>query len=108
MFVIAISFGQTASQAPVNVQEPNPSFSICATMLNTRFFLSGCPCGNNPRCAIFAETNNEAEAFLHAATQAPHPIQAAAAKDASALFFSMGIEFPSTALPVFTETNPPA
>lgn len=28
IFVIEISFGQTASQAPVKVQEPNPSLSI--------------------------------------------------------------------------------
>jgi hypothetical protein len=36
---------------------------------------------------VFAETNNIADAFLQAATHAPHPIQAAAsmAKSASCL-----------------------
>src|SRR6476661_8032811 len=100
MLVIEISFGHTASQAPVKVQLPNPSLSICATMLNTRFFLSGCPWGSKARCATLADKNKDAEAFLQAATQAPQPIQAAAANEASALSFSMGIELPSTALPV--------
>src|SRR5258706_14847733 len=49
-----------------------------------------------------------AELFLHAATQAPQPIHAAAAKDLSAFSLSTGIEFASTALPVFTEIYPPA
>ena len=103
-----ISFGHTASQAPVKVQLPNPSLSIWATMLITRLFLSGCPCGSKPRCATFAERNNEADAFLHAATHAPQAMQAAAANEASALSFSTGMALPSTALPVFTEIKPPA
>src|SRR5690349_11900401 len=108
MLVIAISFGHTASQAPVKVQLPNPSLSICCTMLSALFFLSGPPCGNKARCAILAAVNREADAFLQAATQAPQPMQAAAPKEASALSFSMGSELPSTALPVFTEMKPPA
>src|SRR5215204_3530033 len=108
MLVIAISFGQTASQAPVKVQLPKPSLSICATMLNTLFFFSGWPCGSNPRCATLAARNSDAEAFLHAATQAPQAIQAAAANEASALSFSTAMALPSTALPVFTEIKPPA
>src|SRR5438309_10781031 len=103
-----ISLGHTASHAPVKVQEPNPSLSICATMLSARFFLSGFPCGRSARCAIFAAVKREAEAFLQAATQAPQAIQAAAPNEASALSFSMGMAFPSTALPVLTEINPPA
>src|SRR6476620_7941705 len=100
MLVMDISFGQTASQAPVKVQLPNPSLSICATMLNTRFLRSGPPCGNKARCATLAAVNNESDAFLQAATQAPQPIQLAAPKEASALSFSMGMVLPSTALPV--------
>src|SRR5215218_10799199 len=101
MLVMAISLGQTASQAPVKVQEPKPSLSICATMLSTRFLRSGWPCGSKPRCATFADRKSEAEAFLQAATQAPQAIQAAAANDESAFSFSTGMELPSTALPVF-------
>src|SRR6476469_7186282 len=90
-----ISFGQAASHASVNVHEPNPSLSICAIIFTTRVFLSGSHCGNNAKCAIFAEVNNIAELFLQAATQAPQPIQAAAANAVSALSFSIGKEFPS-------------
>src|SRR6476620_252583 len=77
-------------------------------MLRALFFLSGSPWGNKARWAILAAVNREAEAFLQAATQAPQAIQAAAAKEESAFSFSMGIEFPSTALPVLIEKKPPA
>src|SRR4051812_40412576 len=85
MLVMEISFGQTASHAPVKVHEPNPSRSICATMLSALLFLSGCPCGNKARCAILAAVKREAEAFLQAATQAPQPMQLAAPNAASDL-----------------------
>ena len=49
ILLMEISFGQTASQAPVLVQAPNPSLSICAIILTTRDFLSGSPCGSNAR-----------------------------------------------------------
>jgi hypothetical protein len=49
MFAMDISLGQVASQAPVLVQDPKPSLSICATILKTLVFLSGAPCGNNER-----------------------------------------------------------
>src|SRR6185503_6203238 len=49
-----------------------------------------------------------ADEFLHAATQAPQPIQAAAAKALSAFDFSIGIALPSTDTPELTEINPPA
>lgn len=103
ILVMEISFGQTASHAPVKVQEPKPSLSIWATMFKARVFLSGWPCGNKARWETFAERNNMADEFLHAATQAPQPIQEAAAKESSALSLSIGIAFASTALPVFTE-----
>src|SRR5205814_687957 len=108
ILVTDISLGHTASQASVKVQEPNPSLSIWATMLNTRVLRSGSPCGNKARWATLADRNNMAELFLQAATQAPQPIQAAAAKEASAFSFSTGMALASTALPVFTEINPPA
>ena len=38
-----ISFGQTASHEPVTVQLPNPSLSICWTILRTRCSRSTCP-----------------------------------------------------------------
>jgi hypothetical protein len=43
-----------------------------------------------------------AEAFLQDATQAPHPMHAAASKAASASALGMGIEFASTLDPVLT------
>src|SRR6185436_9641925 len=46
--------------------------------------------------------------FLQAATQAPQPMQAAALKASSALSLLIRILFASLALPVFTDTNPPA
>jgi hypothetical protein len=49
IFVIEISFGQTASQACVKVQLPNPSLSICSTIESTLVFLSGAPCGNKAK-----------------------------------------------------------
>jgi hypothetical protein len=47
------------------------------------------------------------EAFLQLATHAPQPIQAAAINALSASSFGIGNEFPSWALPVFTDTKPP-
>src|SRR6186713_325593 len=108
IFSIEISFGQTASHAPVFVQPPKPSLSICATIFKALVLLSGSPCGNKARCVTFAETKSIAEEFLHAATQAPQPIHAAAAKEVSAFSLSTGSEFASTAFPVFTEIKPPA
>src|ERR1044072_1192364 len=77
-------------------------------MFRTRDLRSGPPCGNKARCDTLAERNNIAELFLQAATQAPQPIQAAAAKAASALSFSTGVALASTALPVLAEIKPPA
>src|SRR5512140_1754307 len=49
-----------------------------------------------------------AEAFGQAATQAPQPMHAAASIDDSASGLGTGIALPSGALPVETETKPPA
>src|SRR5689334_8528861 len=65
MLVIEISLGQTASQACVNVQLPNPSLSIWSIMASTRVLRSGTPWGNSARWATFAETKSRAEEFLH-------------------------------------------
>src|SRR4051812_35102928 len=108
MLLTEIPFGHVASQASVNVHAPKPSLSIWLIIFTTRILRSGAPCGNNARCATLAERNNIALLFLQAATQAPQPIHAAAANEASALSFSTGIAFASTALPVFTEIKPPA
>lgn len=105
---VEISFGHSASHAPVFVQLPNSSSSTATIMLVTRCFRSGRPCGNSVSCEIFAETKREAEAFLHAATQAPQPMQAAASNASSASAFGTGVEFASGAAPVFTDTYPPA
>ena len=53
MFAIEISLGQAASQAPVLVHAPKPSLSNCATILVTRVFLSGPPCGNKAKCDTY-------------------------------------------------------
>src|SRR5579863_294179 len=108
MLVILISFGHSASQAPVLVQLPNPSSSICATIDCTRRYRSGWPCGSMPNWLTLAETNSIAEAFLQAATQAPQPMQVAELKASSAITFGIGISFASGTPPVFTDTNPPA
>src|SRR5665647_3966835 len=49
-----------------------------------------------------------AEPLGQAATQAPQPIHEAALKDSSAFSLSIGITLASGALPVFTDTKPPA
>ncbi len=56
-------------------------------MASARRMRSGWPCGRRPRCETFAAVNSIAEAFGHAATQAPQPMQAAAsiARSASSL-----------------------
>src|ERR1700761_4843380 len=108
MLVSVISLGHSASQAPVLVQLPKPSSSICATMACTRLQRSGWPCGNNAICETLADTNNIAEAFLQAATQAPQPIQVAELKASSAITFGIGISLASGTPPVFTDTKPPA
>ena len=90
------------------MQLPKPSASICLTIATTRFDRSTWPCGNSRRCETFAATKSIAEAFLHAATHAPHPMQAAASIAGSASSFEIGIALPSGAPPLFTETNPPA
>src|SRR5260370_35330770 len=84
-----ISFGHTASHDPVTVQLPKPSLSICATILATRRSFSTLPCGNSPRCETLADTNNIADAFLHAATHAPQPMHAAASIDRSLSTFAI-------------------
>src|SRR3974377_672059 len=56
-----ISFGQTASQEPCTVQLPNPSASICRTMLSARRSFSACPWGRKFRCETLAATNNMAD-----------------------------------------------
>ena len=55
-----------------------------------------------------AATNSIAEAFGQAATHAPQPMQAAASMAFSALSFGMRMALASQALPVLTETKPPA
>ena len=107
MFSSVIPFGHSISQAPVLLQLPKPSSSICVTMFLARVVRSTFPWGNNANWEIFAETNNMADEFLQVATQAPQPIHAAALKAASASGFGIGILLASFAFPVFTEIKPP-
>src|SRR5437870_7678707 len=68
----------------------------------------GLTLGSSPRCDTLAATNNIAEALGQAATQAPHPMHAAASIARSASRFGTGIAFASGALPVRTVMKPPA
>ena len=62
-------------------------------MFLARLLASTLPCGNNASCETFAATNSIAEEFLHVATQAPHPIHAAASIASSASGFAIGMAF---------------
>ena len=68
--------------------------------------LLGVSGGKKPKFVknFLAETNSIAEAFLHAATQAPQPMQVAALKASSAIFLGTGISLASGTPPVFTDT----
>ena len=55
-----------------------------------------------------ALVNSDADAFLQAATHAPQPMHAAASNAASASSFGTRISLASGALPVPTDTYPPA
>src|SRR5680860_1910225 len=104
IFLREISLGHSTSQAPVFVQLPKPSASICFTIWATRSPASIFPCGNRANWDTLAATNSMAEAFLQAAAQAPQPIQVAASKASSETDFSMGMVLASCGLPeVFTE-----
>ena len=105
--ITEIPCGHSISQALVSEQFPKPSPSICFTIETARLGASNFPCGKSARCVILAPTNKAALAFLHVATQAPHPIQAAASKAASAVSYEIGILFASGAWPVEAPINPP-
>src|SRR4051812_13189924 len=104
MLEIGISFGHTASHSPSFEQLPNPSASACSIMATTRRKRSGLPCGSSDRCEIFALMNKWADAFLHAATQAPHWMHAAESIAVSEMSFGIGIALPSGAPPTLTDT----
>src|SRR4051812_21341420 len=104
IFEIGISFGHTASHSPSFEQLPNPSASACSIIATTRLRRSSCPCGSSARWEIFELMNRCAEAFLQAATQAPHAMQAAESIAASDTSFEIGIALPSGAPPQLTDT----
>src|SRR5690606_1761765 len=109
MFSKEIPFGHSISQAPVLLQFPKPSLSICATIFNTRSVASILTRGSKANWLTFAEVKSIALAFLQAATQAPQPIQVAALKDSSASCLFTGMVLASMVFPeVFTEIYPPA
>src|SRR5882724_993965 len=108
MKLALISAGQTASHSYVFVQLPKPSASIALTIFRARLARSGSPCGKSARCETFAAVKSIADAFGHAAAQAPQPMHAAASIERSASCFGIGIEFASGAEPARAEMNPPA
>src|SRR6267378_1936315 len=103
-----MSLGHAAMHSPWLLHAPNPSASICATIPTTLVSRSGWPWGRSPRCDTFAATNSMADALGQAATQAPHPMQAAASIARSASRFGTRSELASGALPVRAVMNPPA
>ena len=72
-------------------------------MLTTRVSRSACPWGSSPRWVTLAPTNNDAEPFGQAATQAPQLMQVAMSKARSAFCLGTGIACASGAAPVLTE-----
>src|SRR6185503_3426410 len=103
MLVREIPLGHTASHSPSFEHEPKPSRSILLTILRTRACRSTWPWGRCARCATLAEVNRAADAFLHAATQAPQPMHWAASNAASAAGFGIGRALPSGAPPTLAE-----
>src|SRR5690554_904784 len=108
MLLMEMFLGHSTSHAPVLVQFPNPRSSILATIDLARLVASTFPCGNSASWLTLAATNSMADPFLQAATQAPHPIQAAASIAISASSLGIGIAFASGIPPVLTDTYPPA
>lgn len=78
------------------------------TIFAARVAASGFPWGNNANCETFAPVKSIEDPLGHAATQAPHPMQAAESIANSAVSWDIKMVFASGALPVFTETYPPA
>ena len=101
MTSIGISFGQTASHSPSFVQLPKPSASICSTIAQHAVVALRLALRQQARCETFAAVKSIAEAFLHAATQAPQPMQAAESMAASASAFGTRMALPSCAPPVW-------
>src|SRR5271166_869164 len=94
-----ISLGQAALHSYWFVHPPNPSPSIVLTIASTRLWRSGCPWGRSPRWDTLAATKSIALEFLHAATQAPHPMHWAASIARSATSLGTGAELASGAEP---------
>ena len=103
-----ICLGQTAAHSPMLVQPPKPSASCCATIVLTRLYRSGCPCGSIARWVIFAAVNSMPDPLGQAATHAPQPMQVAASNARSAWIFGAGTEWASGADPALMEMKPPA
>ena len=68
-----IDFGQTASHSYWLPQDPNPSRSMAATMALARFVAPADLAVTRQGARLAA--NSVADAFLHAATHAPHEMQ---------------------------------
>ena len=102
-----ISWGQAASHSPWLVQEPKKR-SMVSTMRSVREYRSAAPWGKRLRWEVLAAVNNWAAELGQAATQAPHPMHAAASKAASDVSLGTGIRLASGAEPVATVMYPPA
>src|SRR3954470_4747593 len=107
MLEIEISFGQTASHSPSFEQLPNPSASWRSTIATTRAERSGWPCGSRPRCDVLAEVKSTADAFLHAAAQAPQPMHCAASMARSDVGLGTRIALASWGPPRLMDAEPP-
>ena len=103
MLVIEISFGHTASHSPSLEQLPNPSASWRSTIFDDPHGRSTWPWGSRDRWLIFADVNNAADAFLHAATHAPQPMHTAESIACSTVSFGISMALPSWAPPMLTD-----
>ena len=83
----------------------NAQVGINTTSPEEKLHLSGSSA--KMRIDGLAAVNNAAEEFLQVATQAPHPMQAAASIAASATDLGIGIAFASGAVPVLALIKAP-
>ena len=84
-----ISLGQASVHSPWLVHEPK-NCSIVSTIASARLNRSDWPWGSELRCHTLAEVNSWAAELGHAATHAPHPMQAAASMAESATLLGDG------------------
>src|SRR5690606_433112 len=103
-----LSFSTDTPSTQIYTLSLHDALPIWATIALALLAASTLPCGSKASWLTLADTNNMAEPFLQAATQAPQPMHDAASIASSAASLGIGIAFASGTPPVLTETYPPA